>query len=102
MINNKILVLSGFILIIVISGAVFYKGNRHFSLSLFNSEEGWGYNILYNNKLIIHQPYMPAINGQVVFKNKYTARKTGRLVIKKLQKNQSPGITVTELNSIVN
>jgi hypothetical protein len=52
-------------------------------------------------KVIIHQPYMPAINGEVAFGDEYLARKTGQLVVKKLQNNQSTSITRDELNSLL-
>ena len=41
--------------------------NRAYSVNVFSTRGGWGYDILYNNKIIIHQPYMPAVNGQVPF-----------------------------------
>ena len=43
---------------------------------------------------------MPVVNGQVTFRDKYSAGKAGRLVMKKLQNNQSPTISREELNSL--
>jgi len=44
---------------------------------------------------------MPTVNGEVAFGDEYLARKTGRLVLKKLQNNQSTSITRDELNSLL-
>ena len=70
-----------------------------YSLYLFQSKEGWGYNININNKPYIHQVYMPAIDGNYMFPDKYSAKKTGLLVIQKLKNNKPPFITKKELDS---
>lgn len=101
MINKKILTGLALLLMLVGIGIVFNNRDHHYTVDVINSEQGWGYNILFDNKLIIHQPYMPAGSGQVAFGDKYSARKTGGLVVKKLQNNQSPSITRDELNSII-
>jgi hypothetical protein len=77
-------------------------GRGHFyKVELFKNGNGWGYDILVNNKTYIHQPFIPAIEGQVPFGDKESARKTARLVVKKLQNHKSPGITKEDLNSII-
>jgi hypothetical protein len=101
MINKKILTGLALLLMLVGIGSVFNNRDHHYTVDVIKSEQGWGYNILFDNKLIIHQPYMPAGNGQVAFGDKYSARKIGGLVVKKLQNNQSPSITRDELHSII-
>jgi hypothetical protein len=44
---------------------------------------------------------MPVVEGQVPFQDKRSARKTGRLVIKKIRNHKSPAITKEELESVV-
>jgi hypothetical protein len=44
---------------------------------------------------------MPAINGQIAFRKKEAAKKTGLLIVKKLQNKISPRIEVNELDSII-
>ena len=100
MINRKTFIGLALLIMSVVAGFVFNNRDHHYTVVVIKSEQGWGYNILCDDKLIIHQPYMPAIRGQVAFRDKYLASKTGSLVIKKLQNNQSPGITIDELNSI--
>lgn len=67
----------------------------------FKSGDGWGYDILKKEKTYIHQPYMPAVEGQVPFKDKRSAKKTGRLVIKKIRKHKSPAVTKEEIREII-
>jgi methylase of polypeptide subunit release factors len=73
-----------------------------YKVELFKNGNGWGYDILVNNKPYIHQPFIPALEGQVPFGDKESARKTARLVVDKLKNHKSPGITREELNSIIN
>jgi hypothetical protein len=101
MINKKILAAIVILFILMAFGVFINYRNHHFSVDLIESNQGWGYNILFRNKVIIHQPYMPAMSGQIAFQNKNGAKKTGLLVVKKLRNNQSPGIKAEELNSII-
>jgi hypothetical protein len=101
MINKKILAGIVLLLILVAVGIVINNRNHHYVVNLIESKQGWGYNILRGNKLIIHQPYMPAVSGQIPFGNKYSAKKTGHLVVKKLQNKLSPRIKIDELDSII-
>ena len=50
----------------------------------------WGYDILVNNKLTIHQPSVPSLPGNEGFKTKEGAEKVARLVIKKIKKGEMP------------
>jgi hypothetical protein len=74
----------------------------NYSVKTIHSEnEGWGYQILKNNKAIINQPYIPAIQGNRVFSTEDKAKKTGEFVLKKIQNGEFPPIvTVEELDSL--
>jgi hypothetical protein len=98
--KKKAIILALFLVIIVV--AITLSGRGHFyKVSLFESGEGWGYDISKKDKIYIHQPYMPAVEGQVPFQDKRSAKKTGRLVIKKIKNHKSPAVTREELKSIV-
>lgn len=61
----------------------------------------YGYDILVNSKLLIHQPSIPGIAGSKGFATKAAAEKAARLVIKKLQQGiMPPTITIAELDSL--
>jgi hypothetical protein len=101
MINKKIL--TGLILFVALitSVIIFNYRSNGFTVNVFSNGGGWGYDIVYNKKLIIHQPYMPAMEGQAPFESKYMARATGRLVISKLKTRQSPRISSEEIKTIL-
>ncbi|MGH2646467.1 MAG: DUF4907 domain-containing protein [Ginsengibacter sp.] len=61
---------------------------------------GWGYNILVDHKIYIHQEFIPAIEGKKSFANKEDAIKTSEVAIKKLVKGTPPFITKKELDSL--
>jgi hypothetical protein len=99
--RKKALILALFAVILGVS--VTLAGRGHFyDVELYKSSDGWGYDILKKDNVYIHQPFMPAIEGEVPFPDKKSARKTGRLVIKKIRNRESPTLTKEEVQSIVN
>ncbi len=61
---------------------------------------GWGYEILADDKIFIHQDCIPAIKSQKPFVSKDEAMLVGNAVISKLQRGKLAGITVDELNQL--
>ncbi len=62
---------------------------------------GWGYDVYNNEKLIIHQPNIPAVDGNITFKTKENAQKTAELVLEKLKKNIfPPSLTKEEVERV--
>jgi len=72
-----------------------------YEVELYKNGDGWGYDILKKDKVYIQQPFMPAIEGEVPFPDRKSAKKTGRLVIKKIRNHKSPAITKEEINAII-
>ena len=61
----------------------------------------WGYDILVNGRIRIHQPSVPGQPGNEGFKTKEKAEKVARLVIKKMKNGESlPSITAEELKQL--
>lgn len=61
----------------------------------------WGYDVLVNGKLLIHQPSMPGMPGNSGFTGKATAGKVARLVIDKMKRGEMPPtVTVEELREL--
>ena len=76
-------------------------GEPLLEVKLFKIDSGWGYDIYRNNKLYIHQPFIPAFSGNNTFSSEEEARKTAELIIIKIQKNIiPPTVTITELDSM--
>ncbi len=69
--------------------------------SLFKSGDGWGYDILVNEKVFIHQPFIPAVQGRFAFKSKEDARRAAIFVIEKMMHSGTfPSVKVKELDSL--
>ncbi len=62
---------------------------------------GYGYDILVNGKVYVHQPNIPAVQGNRGFSTEQAARKTASLVAFKIKnKILPPSIEVRELDSM--
>ncbi|HKR05798.1 MAG TPA: DUF4907 domain-containing protein [Bacteroidia bacterium] len=84
-----------------------YK-NAQIDIKIFNNDtiknsglQGFGYDIYMYRSLYVHQPAIPAINGNRGFDNEEDARKTAELVVYKLKNNiMPPSVKVEELDSL--
>lgn len=70
-------------------------------IKVFKSEKGFGYDILENNRIYIHQPFIPVYQNSVPFPNYKSAHNTGKLVIKKLKQKKSPSLNSVEISEIL-
>lgn len=62
---------------------------------------GWGYDIYADNARMIHQPIIPAIQGNKSFPSEEKARKTGEFAVKKMRSTGTlPTLTIAELDSL--
>jgi hypothetical protein len=99
--KKKAIIFALFLVIIVVSATL--AGRGHFyEVDLFKSGDGWGYDILKKDNIYIHQPFLPAVEGQVPFPDKKSAKKTAQLVIKKIRNHKLPAITKEEIKSVLN
>jgi hypothetical protein len=70
------------------------------SVNTFHTDIGWGYDVLTNDSVYIHQEFIPAIQGRKGFASEEEARKIANLVIRKIKhRDQFPEITIRELDS---
>ena|ERR1700733_8721172 len=83
---------------------VINTGNKHpapaITYKTFYQPSGWGYEILENNKIFIHQDFVPVLSGEKGFSKKEYAEQAARLVVEKIQQNQLPTLTKNELTLI--
>lgn len=79
-----------------------YKNTSTLGIEIIQSlNNTFGYDIHINNQNIIHQPHIPALQGNEGFKSEKDARKVAELVIKKLRKNIfPPTVSIEELDSL--
>ncbi|MEI9809291.1 MAG: DUF4907 domain-containing protein [Bacteroidota bacterium] len=66
----------------------------------FEGLNGWGYDILVNNVLFIHQESIPVLPGKKGFLKKEQAEQTALLIINKMKRGQPPTITTFEMKQL--
>jgi hypothetical protein len=62
-----------------------------------DSSDTWGYEILIDKKVYIHQEFIPALEGNQLFKNKKDALKVGRAVMYKIKNKKLPALSKEEV-----
>lgn len=68
-------------------------------ISTYNNT--WGYDILVESKLMIHQPTIPGMPGNEGFKTKEAAQSVADLVVSKIKKGEMPpSVTIEELKKL--
>ena len=77
--------------------------NEALSFAIIDASQGtFGYDILKDGKVFIHQPHLPGVAGNLGFARKEQAERAANLMIEKLRKNiVPPTISEEELNSIL-
>jgi hypothetical protein len=63
----------------------------------FQGPLGWGYDILQDKKVYIHQDIIPVLPGKQGFQTKEEALAVGRKVLERLQHQQLPDVTLKDL-----
>lgn len=71
-----------------------------FSYKIFKTESGWGYDILVDDTLQIHQDFMPVVTEKKSFANEAQAGEAAILVIQKLKAGKNPALSRNELELI--
>lgn len=70
-------------------------------VTAFLENDQWGYDIILNDKLYIHQPNIPSVPGNDGFKTKEDAIRTGEFVAYKIRNNiLPPTVTPEQLDSL--
>jgi hypothetical protein len=95
--------------IVLLAACLFAAGSTAFLLSdgspdisllnyqCFKTNEGWGYDILAGEKIIIHQPFMPGVPGHAGFKQEQQAAGIAQIVIENIKSGKLPIITHQQL-----
>jgi hypothetical protein len=72
-----------------------------FLIDSLNPKSGFGYNILVDGAIFIHQNSIPSIQGNKAFSSKEKAELVANLMVNKLQNNiMPPSISKEELDSL--
>ena len=97
-------------LVVIVAGVLVYFGyqarvkwkKEHVLVELrpVKTAQGWGYDILANGKVFIHQPTVPAIQGQHSFRTKEGALAVGQKVVDRITQGQMPMVTTEEVQQM--
>ncbi|MBP6089787.1 MAG: DUF4907 domain-containing protein [Crocinitomicaceae bacterium] len=72
-----------------------------YRFEIISLQNGFGYQLFENNKLIIDQQTIPAVQGNQAFENYESAKKCAAFCLDKIKKGIfPPTITVEELNQL--
>ncbi|MFN8145020.1 MAG: DUF4907 domain-containing protein [Bacteroidia bacterium] len=86
------------------NGNAVTANNQSYEVNTFSNTAdigGFGYDVLMGGKLYIHQPHIPAIQGNKGFANEANARKAGEFIVSKLKRNiMPPSVSKEELDSL--
>ena len=77
------------------------KKKKDITAKIFEGFNGWGYDILVDDELFIHQESIPSWPGKTGFQKKEQAEQTAQLIINKLKQGQVPAVTTFELQQIL-
>lgn len=99
--RKKYIIIFALSLVFLLAGITYTNRGHFYTVDVYKSGQGWGYDVLVNKNVYIHQPYIPVINGQMPFPDKNSAKKTGRLVANKLRSHKAPALTKEELTGII-
>jgi uncharacterized protein DUF4907 len=70
---------------------------RKVDYRIFHTSTGWGYDILVDKRLFIHQECVPVLAQKRGFATEESARVVARMVVHKLKNNELPTLTYGEL-----
>lgn len=99
--KKKALLIFALFVVVATASALLARKGHFYEVALYRSGNGWGYDIVGKERIHIHQPFMPAIEGEKPFPDKSSARKTARLVIRKMKNRKIPSVTPEEIRKIV-
>lgn len=89
---------------VVIAAAIpfLYKSHHGYNINYktFRADSGWGYDIVLNGKLLIHQQYIPVVAEKKEFPTEEQAKEAARLVTDKLKNNKLPTLSKAEVQQI--
>lgn len=74
---------------------------KRLEVKAFEMHNGWGYDILIDGKVFIHQDRIPAVSGIRGFKSEADALEVGTFVARKIVNNKPPiAVKIKDLDSM--
>ena len=78
----------------------FFQQENSMSITVFEIDGGYGYEIYSENHLLVKQENIPAIQENIPFCRRVDAEKVAKMVRQKIIKKQSPSISLEELKEV--
>lgn len=78
-----------------------YRPAHRLSYAVFRAKSGWGYNILVDTSLFIHQDIVPTLTTEKGFDTQKQAILTAQLVVDKIKSGKLPTVSKSELQTIL-
>ena len=66
----------------------------------YHTPLGWGYDVLVNDSIFIHQEQMPAVEGKRAFTSEADAAKVANLIVQRIKNRQLPTVYLRDLDSL--
>lgn len=88
------------LLLLATAGSQTSCRERPYRLATELAPRGWAYRITFKGKPMIYQAQIPAVPGYYPFRNEADARRTGALVLQKLEDGQLPAVSIAEIDSL--
>jgi len=79
----------------------YYLPKDSITTNVFKVDNGFGYSLISQNRILIKQEFIPVIQDQKPFCLEEDAQKTANLVKEKLLNNERPTVTLVELKRIL-
>jgi hypothetical protein len=76
------------------------KGQMFIELKAIQTPKGWGYDILADGRIFIHQNIIPAVPGEYGFRTKEDALAVGQKVYQRVLANQIPMVSIEEIKAL--
>ena len=87
------------------TGGILYKKNQQADNDLLpvdlyslKMNDGWGYEVLVDKKIFIHQDCIPAIPSFKRFYSEAEALSVGAIVVGKIKRGHKPAVTLQEIH----
>jgi hypothetical protein len=104
MVNRYFFLMTGIILIPFIAYSIIVYHSKKNEASTYvkaiKVPGGWGYELVYMNKTLIRQDYIPAVPGKHPFQERTEALEVGQLALQRYLQAQRPAISVKDLDSL--
>ena len=78
----------------------YFSQEKKVDYKIFHTTSGWGYDILVDKRLFIHQECVPVFAEKRGFATEESAWSVARMVVHKLKNNELPTLTYGELTQI--